>query len=260
MKRRDFLAATGLAGLAPLGGLAAAAGAGSPGAKEFYELRLYAIESPEKQKVMEEFFRDAAIPALGRIGIKPVGVFKEAEGKTSDLFVLLPHPCLESVATTGAKLMADQEFLKAGAAVLDAPFGDPAYKRIESSLLLAFDGVPKLQVPATKDSRILQLRIYESHNVKKALKKIEMFNTGGELDIFRRVGLPVVFMGQALIGTKLPNLTYMLAFDDEAAKEKGWAGFMKDPGWLKLKDDPQYKDTVCNITNIVLRPAAGSQI
>ena len=260
MKRRDFLAAAGLAGLAPLGSLAAAQAAGPPDGKDLYELRLYVIESPEKQKAMEAFFCEAAIPALGRIGIGPVGVFKTAEEPSPNLFVLLPHKSLESVATAGAKLMADKEFLKAGAAVLDAPPKDPAYKRIESSLLLAFDGVPKLQVPTTKDSRILQLRTYESHNAKKALKKIEMFNTGGELDVFRKVGLPVVFFGQALIGTKLPNLTYMVAFDDEEAKEKGWKGFMAAPGWLKLKGDPQYKDTVSNITNIVLRPAAGSQI
>jgi len=45
-----------------------------------------------------------------------------------------------------------------------------------------------------------------------------------------------------------------------AAMEKGWAAFRSDPEWDKLKKDPQYKDTVSNITNIVLRPAACSQI
>ena len=52
----------------------------------------------------------------------------------------------------------------------------------------------------------------------------------------------------------------MLGFDDMEAKEKGWAAFLEPPEWDKLKKDPQYKDTVSNITNIMLRPAACSQI
>ncbi|HUT13749.1 MAG TPA: NIPSNAP family protein, partial [Thermoguttaceae bacterium] len=73
-------------------------------------------------------------------------------------------------------------------------------------------------------------------------------------------GMPPVFFGQTLIGAKMPNLTYMLGFDDIAAKEKGWATFMADPRWNKLKNDPAYKDTVSAITNIMLRPADCSQI
>ena len=254
------MAATCLASWAPLSKVAEAQEAGARSGQQILELRLYHVASEAKQKRLIDFFREAAIPALNRIGVGPVGVFEFIEDQTPNLYVLLPHNTPETVLAAGGRLIEDREYLKAGAAVLDAPKADPAYQRIESSLMLAFDGVPRLRTPAKGKSRVFQLRTYESHNAERAQKKIEMFNTGGELDIFRRVGLPVVFMGQALIGTKLPNLTYMLAFDDEAAKEKGWAGFMKDPGWLKLKDDPQYKDTVCNITNIVLRPAAGSQI
>ena len=52
----------------------------------------------------------------------------------------------------------------------------------------------------------------------------------------------------------------MLGFDDMDAKEKNWATFRKDPGWLKLKANTYYKDTVSNITNILLRPASCSQM
>jgi hypothetical protein len=87
-----------------------------------------------------------------------------------------------------------------------------------------------------------------------------MFNTGGEIAIFRRTGLPIVFFGQAIVGSKLPNLTYMLSFENEEAMKKGWANFGQDPAWKALRDDPQYKDTVSTITNLVLRPASSSQI
>jgi len=69
-----------------------------------------------------------------------------------------------------------------------------------------------------------------------------------------------VFFGQSLVGTRLPNLTYMLGFDDMDSKEKSWDRFRNDPGWKKLKAEPYYKDTVSKVTNILLRPALCSQI
>jgi hypothetical protein len=259
MKRREFIAASCLAGLAPAGA-AVAAGSANPSGKEYYELRLYHLEAGAKARQFEEFLADAAIPALNRIGIKPVGAFKSMEGDDPNLWVLMPHQSPESFLTLTEQLAADAVFVEAAMAVLEAPKSDPAYQRFESSLMVAFDGHPKVAVPSSKDSRILQLRIYESHNDERAKKKIEMFNDGGEIEIFLRTGLNPVFFGESLIGSKLPNLTYMLGFDDEKALDKGWKAFRADPGWNVLKKDPQYKDTVSNITNLLLRPAAGSQI
>jgi hypothetical protein len=260
MKRREFVAASCLAGLAPLGMAGTARGWNVPSSNELYDLRLYHFEAGPKRKLFEDFLREAAIPALNRIGIEPVGAFGMREGDCPDVYVLLPHKSPESLITLVDKLADDDAFVAAGAEFLDAPFDDPAYLRYESSLSIAFDGHPKLTVPSTKDSRILQLRIYESHSTERAQKKIEMFNDGGEIEIFHRTGLHPVFFGETLIGTKLPNLTYMLGFDDEAALEAGWDAFRSDPGWLRLKANPEYEETVSNITNILLRPAAGSQI
>ena len=262
MKRREFVAAACLAGMAPFSALAQGAGASRPGNKDLYELRVYHLEPGAKEKQFDDFARQAAIPALNRIGIGPVGVFlmaEPSEGESVERFVLLPHPSAESVLTMTEKLGNDDEFLQAGAEFLDAPKDDPAYLRFESSLLVAFDGHPKLAVPSKKDSRLFQLRIYESHNTERAQKKIEMFNAG-EIEIFHRTGLNPVFFGQALVGSKLPNLTYMVGFDDQAAMDAAWVKFRADPGWLEMKGDSQYKDTVSNITNLVLRPAACSQI
>ena len=261
MKRREFLAASCALSAASLtqSGTAQAADTGGE-SKEYYELRLYQIETEEKQRQLEQFLGEALIPAWNRIGIKPVGVFKFLDESSLNLYVLVPHKSFESFTTARRKVMADEQFLQAGAAVLDTPEIDPVYKRVESALLAAFDGMPKLEVPSTKESRVLQLRIYESHSDKKALKKIDMFNIGGEIPIFRKTGLTPVFFGEALIDSKLPNLTYMLGFDDQEASEKAWDAFRSHPDWATLKKDPQYKDTVSNITNILLRPAACSQI
>jgi hypothetical protein len=247
-------------GLASAAGVAGAAEAGEKPKKEYYELRLYRVDAGPIRERLDAFLRDAAIPAWNRIGIANVGVFQLMEGNSADLYVLLTHKTIESFATAAHRLLADAEYRKAGAAVLEAPKAEPGFKRIESSLLLAFDEIPQLEVPPKKETRVFQLRTYESHCDAKAQKKIEMFNGGGEIALFRRTSMRPVFFGESLIGTKLPNLTYMLVFDDMDAQKAAWARFLADPEWTKLKNDPQYADTVSNITNILLKPTPYSQI
>ena len=92
------------------------------------------------------------------------------------------------------------------------------------------------------------------------LRKVEMFNEGGEIAIFKKTGLTPVLFGETIIGPNLPNLNYMLAFKDMADRDQKWQVFRDDPDWKKLSGDPTYRDTVSNITDIILRPAAYSQI
>ncbi len=264
MKRRGFLTASaGVVGLAGLGTLPVAANGGTasaPAGKLLYELRLYRIASADKRKAMERFFAEAAVPAWNRLGVEPVGVFRYQDEQIHDLWVLLPYRSFDTCLAVHTTLLDDEEFCRRGAAVLGAAIKDPAYQRVESSLLLAFDQMPQLEIPARGPDRVLQLRIYESHSLERARKKIAMFNEGGEIAVFRKTGLTPVFFGQSLVGSKLPNLTYMLGFENDEARQAAWQRFLEDPAWLALKGDEQYKDTVSNITNLLLRPAAGSQI
>jgi hypothetical protein len=124
--------------------------------------------------------------------------------------------------------------------------------------------VPKLEVPTqTREGkgRIFELRTYESHSKGANWKKIEMFDVG-ETALFRKAGLAPVFFGETLIGSRIPNLTYMLVFDDLAARDKAWRSFAGDPEWKKLSSTPGFTDPeiVTDISNQILRPAAYSQI
>lgn len=258
MKRRDFLAAGAAASLGALAMPARGADSCPNGKKEFYLLQKYTVATPEKRERLEAFFADAAIPALGRLGLGPIGLFRYRE--SSDLQLLLPGPSADALAAANRALLADQAFVAAAGDALADPKKDPLYERMESSMLLAFDGIPKLERPTDAPGRIFQLRIYESHNIVKAAKKIDMFNKGGEMAVFREVGMDPVFFGETLVGPIMPNLTYMLGFVDEAAKEAAWKAFLAHPKWAALKADPQYADTVSNITNIILDPSPCSQV
>jgi hypothetical protein len=268
MHRRQFLAT----GTATALGLALSRGshaAESEQNKALIEIRFYHFASPEKMQAYEKFIGQTEIPALNRAGINPVGAFKllakdnptlKLTEDSTDLYVVLPHKSAESLSTLEDRLAADEAYQKAGAEMLVTPQKQPAFLRYESRLLSAFDLFPQVQVPTQSPKRLIQLRTYESHDRERARKKLEMFQQGGEIPIFKRCGMNGVFFGECLIGDKMPNLTYMLSFEDDEAQKHGWAAFGKDPDWKKLSKDPAYKDTVSNITNLLLRPCEGSQI
>jgi hypothetical protein len=161
-----------------------------------------------------------------------------------------------------SELAADDELKSRGAEFVNAPADKPAFKRMESSLMLAFKGMPQLETPVTTPGRVFQLRIYESPTTKTGLKKIEMFNDAGELRIFREVGLNPVFFGQTLVGTRMPNLTYMLAFRSKEEQKAAWSRFVSHPEWKRLSAMPEYSDKaiLSGITNLSLVAADYSQI
>ncbi len=200
---------------------------------------------------------------MKRAGIGPVGFFNIFIGPDSPtLYMLIPHKSLESFAVASGRVSTDPEYLKAGAAFLNVPATDPAYVRSESSLMVSFEGT-RLEVPAGElKPRIFELRTYESHNKMANKKKIEMFAKMGEIAIFRRTGLQPVFFGETIIGSKLPNLTYMLSFPDMQTRDKNWGAFVGDPDWKKLSATPGYTDPeiVTNISSVFLRPTGYSQI
>ena len=263
MDRRNFLSTSAAASALPLA--AAAAPQPSGGAHEYYDLRRYQLASGPGTKLTDQYLGGAFIPALNRLGIGPVGAFTVYFGPdTPAYYILLPSTKLETLVTADIELAKDAEFLKAAAPFWDAP-GMPPYIRIESTLLRAFEGYPKLTVPAAatkKERRIYHLRTYVSPTNMDHVRKVEMFHHG-EFGIFAKAGASNVFYADALIGPRLPSLTYMLSFPDVETLEAVWAKFAADPDWKKLSADPRFRlepPTVSNITSLVLRPLPYSQV
>jgi hypothetical protein len=263
MERRQFLA-TSLAASA----IAAAgtAGAQSPAPqREYYLLRRYNLMSGPQLKLTENFLAGALIPALQRLGFGPVGAFKLDIGpETPAYYLLVPGPSAEQLATLNLHLAGDAEFLQAADAFWNATSTAPAFQRAENWLLAAFTGWPKITPPAssaTKGKRMFQLRIYESPSNGDHVRKVEMFHSG-EFEIFKAAGFHPVFFGDTLLGSRMPNLAYMLSFADMAELEAKWDVFRNDPAWKKLSSSPRYAfdQIVTNISNLMLSPLDCSQI
>ncbi|MHB8655980.1 MAG: NIPSNAP family protein [Terriglobia bacterium] len=269
MERRKFLASTLAASAAGLGAsLAAFPGpqnAANEKGREYYELRSYHLNSGPQVKAIHEYFRGALLPALNRLGIVPVGVFNVVIGpENPSIYLLLPSQSPENLVNARLLLERDAEYVKAGAAFLNAPAAAPAFVRVESSLMIAFKGQPRPTIPpatAGHQARVFELRTYESPSDQDHQRKIEMFHSG-EFDIFEKAGFWPVFYGDTLIGPRLPNLTYMLGFSDLAERNKLWEAFGSAPEWKKLTGSPRFafEAIVSNITNLILSPTPYSQI
>ena len=265
MQRRHFLTSSLAAAAAALTPSDTHAQAPANKGREYYELRKYQLQSGPQTKLLQSYLADALIPALNRLGFSPIGVFTLDIGpETPATYLLIPSTTLESLVTAELQLAKDEEFMKAAAPFWNAPAITPGFTRIESSLMIAFEGWPRLVVPpvtAQKGKRVFQLRTYESPSNQDHQRKVEMFHSG-EFEIFQRAGFWQVFFGDTLIGPRLPQLTYMVSFPDISEIDVKWVAFRSDPQWLTLSALPKYSSEaiVGNISNLILRPASFSQI
>ncbi|WP_263357612.1 NIPSNAP family protein [Acidicapsa ligni] len=265
MERRRFLTTSLGASALALGARNLPAQSPVAAGREYYELRQYHLQSGPQSKLVENYLSSALIPALNRLGMSPIGAFNLTVGpETPTIYVLIPSNSLDTLVTADLRLAEDAEFLKAADPFWNAPATQTPYVRIESTLLVAFEGRPKLKVtPVSADhgKRVFQLRTYESPTNKDHVRKVEMFHKG-EFAIFERAGFWPVFYADALIGPRLPKLTYMLSFPDLAEMNSKWDAFTSDPEWKKLSGSPRYTEEaiVSNVTNLVLSPLACSQI
>lgn len=232
--------------------------------RQFYEMRVYRFKNETQKALTENYLRTAALPAMNRAGVSPVGVFSEADPKDGlKLYVLIPYRSLDQVAQVADKLAADAAYQQAANAYLNAPYNEPAYDRIESSILRAFPHWPTLKVPATtapKASRVYEYRVYLSSTENTGLKKIEMFDTGGEIGIFERLGFNPVFFSQVIVGDKMPCLAYMTTFDDRASRDAHWKAFGSDPEWKRISALPEYQNVMTTLEMHFLTPTEYSQI
>jgi len=225
-------------------------------------MRRYNLQQGPMSTLTENFFRDALLPALGRMGIGPVGAFRlEFGNETPAIYALIPSTSVEALAMLDLTLAGDADFMKAADPFWNSTAASPAFLRYESWLLAAFEGWPHITPSDTKTRRIFQLRTYESPSNAAHVRKVEMFHSG-EFEIFRNLGFHAIFHGDSLVGSRLPSLTYMLTFPDKADMDAKWDAFRNDPAWKKLSTNPRFTadQIVTNITNLIFSPLSCSQI
>ncbi len=255
---------TGAAAMSAL--LTSQAHAATPAStRTFLELKTYRLHNSDESqsKRVSDYLETGLFPAITRAGAlsggsaKPVAALANLIGPDGPYLVtLIQYPSLEALQATLTKLDADPAHEKALQQLSSGP-GMP-FVTIESSILHNLAVLPEAVIPtdaATRPPRIFELRTYQNQSLTAMQKKAAMFNNG-EIAIFQRLGMRPVFIGEAIIGPRQPNITYMLSFDNLDGREKLWQAFVSDPGWKTISAPPDLKDSqiVANISNTILRP------
>ncbi len=228
--------------------------------REYYELRTYRFKSIAQQERVEAYLQKTLLPALHRIGIKKVGVFKPVETDSTfgkKLILLIPFRSIDEFDKLTDKLSKDKQYLIDGTDYLDATYDSPPYTRIETTILKAFSRMPESAVPNLKapvNERVYELRSYEGHTEKIYQNKVKMFNDGDEVGLFKRLGFNAVFYAEVVAGSTMPNLMYMTTFENQAARDEHWKAFGQDPQWKKLVDMPEYQHNVSKNVTLFFRP------
>jgi len=217
---------------------------------EFYQITVYHFANSEQQNSIEQYLKAAYLPALHRQKIKDIGVFTVIANDTATdkrLYVIIPIRSLEQVNEMSASLAKDNEYQANGKAYLDATYKTPPYTRMEKILLKAFPLAPFLNLPkltGPRSERVYELRSYESPTEKIHENKVQMFNEGGEIDLFKQLNFNAVFYASVIAGSRMPNLMYMTSFENKADRDAHWKSFGASPEWKKLSAMPEYRNNV----------------
>lgn len=206
------------------------------------------------------YVEQALFPSLLRAGAGPLGAFTYVIGPDSpSLLLVAQFPGLNSWESASKQVESDPDCIEASQAWLRGGLG---YLSMTTTLLRGFETMPGMEVPPRGNSpRVFEVRVYQSNSPTSLRRKIRMFNEG-EIALFRKLGIEPVFFGETIAGANMPNLTYMVAFESLAARERGWSNFVSHPEWEKMKSQPGVSDAeiVSNSSNCLLRPLPFSQI
>ncbi len=228
--------------------------------REFYQLTAYHFKNAGQEKALDNYFQNVLLPALHRLKIDNIGVFKSWANDTVEdklIYVFIPFKSWDMITKLPGELAKDAVYNSAAKDFLDATYNDPPYSRKEVMLLKAFPLAPQMQLPnlkAAKKERVYELRSYESPTEEKFANKVQMFNQGDEIGLFKKLNFNPIFYSEVIAGSKMPNLMYMTSFENRADRDEHWKAFGNDPYWKKLSSMPEYQNNVSHIDDTFLYP------
>lgn len=251
--RRNLMAASAAAAL-PLSAAEAAP-------RSVYEMRFIRQRNgPENQRQRAVTFLSTYASLVKAAGSGPVGAFSSSIAQDAPfLLVVTSFKSYDDMESCLTELHTNEDYRKARA---EWYAGGVPYEREEVRLLRAFPGYPAMTPPPTEgrqSSRIFEFRTYELENDDGLERKIRMFDEG-ETAIFVRAGMLPVFFGETIFGPDMPSMSYMLGFDDLAAREKASRASGADPEWKRLGAIYPDVATVPKLTISFLSPLQFSDV
>jgi hypothetical protein len=233
MNRRSFASGTGLS---LLGGAASfAAQAAKP--RPIFLWEQFFLKNGTQPARLHEYLSNGVLPAMKRAGTGPALVVEAlVTPHMPQISTITQFDSVEHFRSARTKMASDKDHQKAFESWEED--GEQPYEHFSAILLQATDYSPALAVDKEprKQSRIFEIRVYHSPTWRQLAALHERFS-GPEIKIFHRVGIHPILYSSTQVGPNMPNLTYVIPFDDLAAREKAWAAFSADAEWVKVRKE-----------------------
>ena len=106
---------------------------------------------------------------------------------------------------------------------------------------------------------LYELRVYTA--VPGRMPKLLTRFKDHTIAIWQKHGIVPIGFWTTLIGESNHELTYLLAWDSLAEREKKWNAFMSDPAWISARTESEKDGPIlANATNQILQPTAFSSV
>jgi len=198
-------------------------------------MQTYQLRQGTQLARLSEWLSGAYLPRLSKIHNGPQIVLESVIAPHNPQLVLIVgYSSFEQIWAIQSKVEADEEVKAAYAKVERDP--EPLFDNQNSTLLEATSYSPEVAIEKHSKPRLFELRTYRSPTWSQHRAVHERF-AGPEIEVFHKVGIFPILYTSTLIGTNLPNLTYLIPFESLAAREKAWDAFAVHPGWIKARKD-----------------------
>lgn len=212
-----------------MSGAGAALAAGPTTKSRYYVVELYKLKNGTQAARLHDYFSKSRIPAMQQAH----------EGGPILVLEALVAPHMPQVACIAGFNSLDQlstVMSKVATSVEWEQGPEPPFESQSSMVIEAAPYSPELVREKRKTPRVFEWRVYHSPTFSQLNALHDRFN-GAEVKIFHRSGVHPVLYASTLIGPDMPNLTYLIPFDNLDAREKAWAAFGADEEWIKVRKE-----------------------
>jgi len=228
------------------------------GDREFYLIQIYHCSSNQQIQGIDTYLQNTYLPYLHQSGIEKVGVFAPITNDTAadkKLYVWIPMHSLNVLDKLDQGIEKLDPFEKNEIVDLENADSSLPYTRIERIVSKSFIDQPKFEknTSLTKSvDRIYEYRSYESPTENAHLRKVHMFNEGGEVTLFKRLNFNAIFYAKAIVGDRMPNLIYITSFNNMADRDAHWKAFSASPEWQSISNMPKYAKSVSRNETVLM--------
>lgn len=218
--------------------------------REFYLIQIYHCNSISQINGVDAYLKNTYLPYLHKMGIEKIGVFAPIDNDTASdkrIYVWLPMPNLNTLDLLDQDVEKLDPMTKNALVDLENQDGSLPYTRVERIITKSFIDQPKYEKTSSlikSTGRIYEYRSYESPTENMHLRKVHMFNQGGEVVLFKRLNFNAIFYSKAIAGARMPNLIYMTSFNNMEDRNEHWKAFGASPEWQSISNMPKYMNSV----------------